>query len=101
MPRNHTALDEHPCKPRKPEDFTRMGAEICRIALSIFAECGAPADFCVQHLDSKSSGGSTPLICFGGWNRVWLSPAGWEASRSHCSKEFISKFENLGIGKVV
>ena len=59
---------------------------IAEMAHDVFCKCGAPDDYCVQHIGTTS-------IIFGGWNRVHLTERGWSVSRSHCTSEFLAAWD--------
>jgi hypothetical protein len=61
-----------------------IGGEVYETAEEIFEACDAADDFCHQ----------TGLV-FGGTNRIKLTRSGWVAEYSHCTEEFLTKFERI------
>jgi len=74
----------HPVETLTDEELIELGRSVAEIAADIFADCGSPADFCIQHNAGDS-------IVFGGSNRLTLSARGWKASLIHCSPKFLTR----------
>ena len=68
-------------------DYEQIGIDTYELAEQIFGLCGAPNDFCHQS-----------ELTFGGTNRITLTQWGWQASESHCTAQFLSKFKYLQYG---
>ena len=63
-----------------------IGETVASVALDIFETCGAPSDFCVQHISGES-------VVFGGTNRVLYHPRhGFSLDESYCTPRFIRLF---------
>jgi len=71
----------------KRQDYMDVGESIIEIAHSIFCDCGAEDDFCVQY-----AGGS---IIFGGTNRLILGRRGWSVDRVACTDRFLELWDCL------
>jgi hypothetical protein len=65
-------------------EFESIGIEVYEQAQEIFEACGVPDDFCHQI-----------GLVFGGTNRIKLTRSGWVAEYSHCTEEFLDKFERI------
>lgn len=73
--------------PEDAKDWKIIGQEVCNIAESIFIECGAERDFCVQ--DNSHFG----TVVFGSVNRViWNVANGFSIDEGYCTPEFTERF---------
>jgi hypothetical protein len=71
------------------EDLQKIGEACQVIAYSIFSQCGAASDFCIQHASPES-------VVFGGTNRLILHfRSGWYADRSYCSSRFLERWDAI------
>ena len=68
-------------------DDIRIGQAIQEMAHSIFCDCGAELDYCVQAVGTR--------IVFGKYNRLILGRYGWDIDRPYCRDEFIEAWERL------
>ena len=74
-------------RPADDESWKTIGEQVCAVAETIFRDCGAESDYCIQ--DNSRYG----QVVFGGVNRViWTVSGGFSISLSHCTDEFIEKF---------
>ena len=74
-------------RPADDESWKTIGEQVCAVAETIFKDCGAETDYCIQ--DNSRYG----QVVFGAVNRViWTVAGGFSISRSHCTDEFIEKF---------
>lgn len=55
------------------------------MARSIFIDCGAESDYCVQYRGEN-------VLIFGGTNRLKLTRYGWTIDPSYCTPRFIELF---------
>lgn len=69
------------------DELLELGMSVWEMAESIFDDCKAPADNCIQY-----NGGN--ILIFGGSNRIMLDKTGWNASEMHCSERFFALFEH-------
>ena len=73
--------------PEDAKEWKTIGQQVCNIAESIFIECGAERDFCVQ--DNSRFG----TVVFGSVNRViWNVATGFSIDEGYCNPEFIERF---------
>jgi len=69
--------------------YEDIGIEVYETAQRIFEACDAGNDFCHQ----------TGLV-FGGTNRIRLTTAGWIAEASHCTENFLNKFDSVAFSRM-
>ena len=69
----------------RPNENDLITFTVKEMALQIFADCGAPGDFCVQDIGAS--------IVFGGTNRLILSEYGWRIDEAYCTPRFIERFK--------
>lgn len=71
------------------EQIQRIGETVCEEAYSIFCDCGAEEDFCVQATGSES-------VVFGGTNRLmWSVRRGFYPDRPYCTPTFLKRWDLL------
>lgn len=72
-----------------PKACQNIGEMLCDAAFTIFADCEAESDFCVQHVAPDS-------VVFGGTNRVLFHPErGFHPDPSYCTRRFLKKWEEV------
>ena len=69
----------------RPNENDLITFAVKEMALQIFADCGAPDDFCVQTIGAS--------LVFGGANRLILSEYGWRIDEAYCTPRFIERFK--------
>lgn len=72
----------------REDHLNELGMLVDDAASSIFTECGAESDYCIQEVGS--------VAVFGGTNRLIYSPVhGFRMDESYCTPTFREKFNNL------
>ena len=71
------------------DQLTEIGEIVCMEAETIFTDCGAADDFCIQDIGIGS-------VVFGGINRIiWRPKSGFFPDRSYCTDRFLKCWDNL------
>ena len=74
-------------RPADDESWKTIGEQVCAVAETIFKDCGAKNDYCIQ--DNSHYG----TVVFGSVNRViWKVATGFKLDEGYCSPEFIKNF---------
>jgi hypothetical protein len=68
------------------KELIDLGIALFGAAETIFHECQAKEDFCVQCISGDT-------VVFGGTNRLIFSYNGWYISESHCTPQFARLFK--------